>query len=184
MAMDAANRRPTALALDLLAPQAGERVIDIGCGTGAATARLLARARCLVDCVDHAPAMLRRARMRHYPGPGDIRFHLAQLGELPFDAGSFDAALALNLLYFCDAQATMLADLRRVLRPGGRVVAYVTHRDSMEHWRFTRAGLHRLFDADRLRADFGNAGFAEEAIAVHECNVAPGVRGLFALARA
>ena len=36
--------------------------------------------------------------------------------------------------------------------PGGRLVAYVTHRETMEHWAFARAGLHRLFDAAGLAA--------------------------------
>ena len=76
----------------------------------------------------------------------------------------------------------MIANLRRVLRPGGRLVAYVTHRETMEHWPFTRAGLHRLYNESELTAALIAGGFALPGISVHPIRVTRKVRGLLAYA--
>ena len=180
--MDLANRQPVGQALDLLAAAKGERVIDVGCGTGAAAQRLLRRAHCTMTCVDRSQTMLTRAQQRRYAGP--ISLEQAQLGELPFAPASFDAALALNLLYFCDEGGAMVADLKRVLRPGGRMVAYVTHRATMANWPFVSSATHRLYDADQLTEALAMGGFARNRIMVHDYRVNRLVRGLLALATA
>lgn len=175
--MDLANRRATHLAVARLFPRDGERVLDVGCGTGAALAQIGKAARAQLVGVDPSTTMLVAARARL--GTGAVLVD-ASLGALPFADGSFDAALALNVLYFCDQEGAMLADLHRVLKPGGRIVAYVTDRAVMQRWTFTRAGLHRLFDAGELRTALHQGGFALDAIVIHEATVGPGVRGLFA----
>lgn len=180
--MDLANRRPVNLALTLLAAAPGERIIDIGCGTGAATERLLRRTACTVTCVDRSQTMLYLAEKRRYAG--SVSLHQAHLGELPFAPASFDAALALNLLYFCDEQGMMLADLKRVLRPGGRVVAYVTHRATMANWPFVSPATHRLYDAEQLELALVEGGFMPDRIMVRDYMVNRHVRGLLALAMA
>ena len=180
--MDFANRQPVRLALDLLDATPGERILDIGCGTGTATQRLLQRTACHVTGVDRSRTMLHRARQRRYAG--DASFHVASLGALPFAAASFDAVLALNMLYFCDEAGAMLGDLKRVLRPGGRVVAYVTHRETMAKWPFVSSATHRLYDAAQLSEALVVGGFARERITVHEHSINRHVRGLLALARA
>jgi hypothetical protein len=76
----------------------------------------------------------------------------------------------------------MVSELRRALRPGGRLVAYVTHRASMENWSFVYHGHHRLFDADELGEVLVQGGFAEARIKVHEHSITSSVRGLIAIA--
>jgi len=189
--MDLANRAPSRLAIDLLAARSDERVLDIGCGTGAAARRLLGQAGCRITCVDRSATMLDAARKRMWRSAldgvrraGEVEFHAAELGALPFAAGQFDAVLALNMLYFCDEDGAMLRDLWRVLLPGGRLVAYVTHRDTMARWPFVRHGTHRLFDGDELAAALVAGGFARDRVRVHEVRVPGGVRGLLAHAMA
>ena len=178
-AMDIANRKPTRLAVDLLDPQDGERILDAGCGTGAALAAMLRRARCAVTGVDPSDTMLASARRRLGARAELVR---ARLQELPLDDGTFDAALLLNVLYFCDSESHMVANLRRVLKPGGRLVVYVTHRDTMQAWPFAHEGLHRLFDAKDLTDALVRGGFARERICVHEIAVTRSVSGLLAYA--
>ncbi|MXO58390.1 methyltransferase [Altererythrobacter salegens] len=179
-AMDLANRRCTALAIDLLDPQDGERLLDAGCGTGAALAAVLRRADCLCTGIDPSPAMIAAARRRL-----GKRVALApvRIEDLPPSVGPFDAILALNVLYFADDTGAMVRALRRALAPGGRLVGYATHRETMERWSFARAGLHRLFDAPSLISLLEQGGFASSAISVQECAVGPGVRGLLVCAR-
>ncbi|MEY4721180.1 MAG: hypothetical protein RIQ46_905, partial [Pseudomonadota bacterium] len=96
-AMDVANRRPTRLALDLLDPRPGERVLDAGCGTGAALAMLLDRAAVEATGVDPSPTMLAAARRRL---GARARLGEVAIQDLPFPDGEFDAVMALNVLYF------------------------------------------------------------------------------------
>lgn len=177
--MDVANGKPLRLAVDRLAPAADETILDAGCGTGAAMAEMLRRAPCRVSGVDASDTMLTVARRRLGP---DAMLVEASLESLPFPGESFDAVLALNVLYFNDDANAMLRSLRAVLRPGGRLVAYVTDAASMADWSFTRAGLHRLYDADALRAAFVDAGFASDRCDVHEVSITRRVRGLVAQA--
>lgn len=181
--MDVANRKPTRLALDLLAAREAERVLDAGCGTGAAAEQLLLRTICRIDCVDWSPTMLRRAEARlglyrQPPHARHVGIHLAQVGALPFAAGAFDAVLALNMFYFCDSDGVMIGDLRRMLRLGGRLVAYVTHRATMERWAFTRHGTHRLFDEDDLVHALVVGGFPREKIAIMPCSITRSIHGI------
>jgi len=185
-AMDVANGAPTRMAVDLLAPEAGERVLDAGCGTGAGMAELLKRADCRIAGVDGSEVMIRRAtsRLSASRWVGSSELHRVALENLPFQSDSFDAALALNMLYFCGPDAGMVAELQRVLKPGGRLVAYVTHRQSMENWSFTRAGRHRLFDERELVALLAAGGFDPDQIRIQTKFVARRVSGIFARARA
>lgn len=179
LAMDLANRKPTHLALDLLNPRPGEHILDVGCGTGAALAALRRRAKAKVIGIDPSDLMARMAAAR-LDGVGTV--HRASLETMDFPEASFDAALLLNMLYFCDADGIALARLRRILKPGGRVVAYVTHRDAMRGWSFTRAGFHRLYDEKALLDIFVAAGFARARISVQARPITKSVTGLFAIA--
>ena len=178
-AMDVANRRPTRLALDLLDARPGERVLDAGCGTGAALAALLAQVPVVATGIDPSPTMIAAARRRLGTS---ARLEECGIEALPYDDAAFDAVLALNVLYFADREGAMLRQLYRVLRPGGRLVAYVTHRDNMENWPFARVGVHRLFDAGALTDCIADGGFARAAIRVHEQPITTSVDGLLVVA--
>lgn len=178
--MDLANRAPTRLAIDVLAPQAGEAILDAGCGTGAAMERILRRTPCRVTGIDPSPTMIEAARRKL--GQASTDLYCATVEQMPFAPGSFDAALALNVLYFCGPDNAMIAALHRVLKPGGRLVAYVSHRETMEDWPFARQGMHRLYDAHELTDALCLGGFARERICVQEVTVTRSVRGLLALA--
>lgn len=102
---------------------AGQRVIEIGCGTGNLTVR--AKKACPgADIIgtDPDPRALRRAE-RKVKGMNGIGFTRAYAQELPFGDGEFDLALSSMMLHHLD-EATKVAaarELFRVLRPGGRL---------------------------------------------------------------
>ncbi|SFG16783.1 Methyltransferase domain-containing protein [Novosphingobium sp. CF614] len=179
-AMDFANRHPLHLAVDLLDIRPGEDVLDAGCGTGAALAEMRRRGPGSLTGVDRSATMLKMAQGRLRDGATQV---LGDLTAMPLPDRAFDAALALNVLYFDDAQRSIVRELHRVLRPGGRLVAYVTHAQTMDGWAFTGEGLHRLYDADALRAALVEGGFAQPAVRVHEVAVTRSVRGLLVCAR-
>jgi SAM-dependent methyltransferase len=105
--------------VDLLAPDAGERILDLGCGTGRLTDRIAATGARAVG-VDSSPAMLAEARASR-PRPEFVR---ADATALPFEA-AFDAVFSNAALHWIPAadQPDALASVRRALVPGGRFVA-------------------------------------------------------------
>ncbi|WP_135451344.1 methyltransferase domain-containing protein [Mycobacterium sp. DL99] len=111
----------------------GQRVIEIGCGTGNLTVR--AKKACPgADIVgtDPDPRALRRAE-RKAKGMTGIGFTRAYAQELPFDDGEFDRALSSMMLHHLD-EATKIAaarELFRVLRPGGRLDVVDVHGDAL-----------------------------------------------------
>jgi SAM-dependent methyltransferase len=177
-AMDVANARPMRLSVKALAPQPGERVLDAGCGTGAAMAMLRAAAECKVYGIDRSQAMVAAARARLGAGATLACEAIEALSRQTWRP--FDAVLALNVLYFADPEGAMVSAMREALRHGGRLVAYVTHRQTMERWRFSRAGLHRLYDAGELEDALVEGGFARASISIKDHLVAPGIKGLVA----
>jgi trans-aconitate methyltransferase len=103
--------------LELLGPQSGERILDIGCGTGHLTARI-ATSGAQVTGIDRSPEMIRQAR-EAYPW---IRFELADAAKIPLEGG-FDAVFSNATLHWIKDPERVATELRRLLRPGGRFVA-------------------------------------------------------------
>ena len=101
--------------LALLAPRAGERILDLGCGDGALTAQIAAAGARVVGC-DASPDLLAAARARGL----DARH--ADGHALPFEA-EFDAVFSNAALHWMSRDpAAVVAGVRRALRPGGRFV--------------------------------------------------------------
>ncbi len=107
---------------DLAGVAVGQTVLDVGCGTGALTAELVRRLGTgNVVAVDPSEPFVTATRGRH-PGV-DVR--LASAERLPFDDDSFDASLAQLVVHFMDDPRAGIAEMRRVTRPGGVIVACV-----------------------------------------------------------
>ena len=99
-----------------------DRVLDVGCGPGALTARLVARLGAgQVAAVDPSEPFVAAARTR-LPGV-DVRVATAE--SLPFDDDAFDAVLAQLVVHFMADPVAGLAEMARVARPGGTVAACV-----------------------------------------------------------
>src|SRR5690606_28102744 len=100
----------------------GQRVLDVGCGTGALTVELarIAGAESVAGC-DPSPALLAACRDR-LPD-ADLREGRAEV--LPFDDDAFDTALAQLVFHFVSDPERAARELRRVVRPGGRVALCV-----------------------------------------------------------
>jgi SAM-dependent methyltransferase len=96
-------------------------LLDAGCGPGSITVGLAARvAPGLVTGVDIEASVLRQARaLAAASGTVNLSFHQASAGALPFPDASFDAVFAHTLLEHVPDPAVVLAELRRVTRPGG-----------------------------------------------------------------
>jgi len=104
-------------ALDAARVTSGTRLLDAGCGAGL-LALLASQRGAQVAALDAAPGLLAVARQR-LPG-GEVRE--GDLEALPFADSSFDAATAVNSIFYAEDMAAAMRELARVVRPGGRVV--------------------------------------------------------------
>jgi len=109
--------------LDWLAPQPGLRWLDVGCGNGAFTERLIERcAPVSVEGIDPSEEQLAFARAR--AAARGARFHQGDAMALPFPDDTFDAAVMPLVIFFVPAPAQGVAEMARVVLPGGLVAAY------------------------------------------------------------
>lgn len=102
--------------LEWLAPQSGERILDLGCGNGQLTERI-AGTGAIVTGIDASPEMAAAACAR------GLSVQEGSAESLPFADHSFDAVFSNAVLHWVRGQDAMMSEVRRVLRPGGRFVA-------------------------------------------------------------
>ncbi|MGZ4619755.1 MAG: class I SAM-dependent methyltransferase [Frankiaceae bacterium] len=109
-------------ALDRLRLTGGQTVLDLGCGPGRDTARLLQRLPAgRVLALDGSATMLRRART-HCSGDAKVSWLQADLRSfLPLSAGSVDAVFSVATLHWVPDHPALFREMARVLRPGGRL---------------------------------------------------------------
>jgi ubiquinone/menaquinone biosynthesis C-methylase UbiE len=170
--------------LDQLGPEAGQRILDLACGTGTLARAIVEREpQAEVVGVDGDPEMLARARAK---APG-VRFDGALAQDLPYAAGAFDAVVTSLFLHHLsrDLKLAALREVARVLKPGGAfhvadwgapsdplmAVAFTGIRllDGFEPTRenargelpmlFEEAGLADVRDLGMLRTMFGTLAF-------------------------
>jgi SAM-dependent methyltransferase len=121
--MGAWSRLAGEVFLDWLAPRAGLRWIDVGCGTGAFSQLVFERcAPAEIQGVDPSEAQLAFARTR--PASRTAQFQRGDATALPFPGDSFDAAVMALVIFFVPDPAKGVAEMVRVVGPGGTVAAY------------------------------------------------------------
>jgi len=121
-------------AADLAAIQPGESVLEVGCGTGQLTQRARARAGSsgLVCGIDPSAEMIRVAREKAQRANLTVDYRVAAVEALPFANGTFDVVLSSLMMHHLpeDLKALGLAEVRRVLKPGGRLLIVDMQRPS------------------------------------------------------
>lgn len=160
--MNRGNRGLNERAIELLDVRAGARVLDLGFGGGLTFDPLLERGATIVG-VDRAEDMVSAAtsRRREDVDAGRIALHAADVTALPIDDGSVDRALTVNTVYFWPDLDPALAELHRVLSPGGRVVVGIRDGSVMEKVDET---IFTLRSPEAIATALATAGFADAAV--------------------
>lgn len=151
--------------LDLARLVQGETVLDIGCGTGtlAIAAKRRVGARGAVHAIDASAEMIARAQNKARKSRAEIHFENAVSERLPFPDAGFDVVLSTLMLHHLPAKARVqsIQEIRRVLRPGGRLLVVDFENDGAGHGPL-RHMLHRRHGhvkADAVRTLLEQSGF-------------------------
>lgn len=123
----------------------GSRILDVATGTGLVAERLLSATRCSVVGLDQSAGMLARAASR-FQGGASVRLVRGTADALPFPDDYFDGLTYTYLLRYVEDPAMTLAELSRVVKPGGFIGMIEFHRPqnivARGAWRFhTRVNL-------------------------------------------
>jgi len=154
----------------------GESVLDVGCGTGtlAIAAKRAVGATGTVHGVDASPEMIARARKKAKGKGVEVVFERAVAEALPFPDGRFDAVLTSLMLHHLqrEARPRCIGEIRRVLKPGGRLLAVDFGGTAREkrglishfhrHMRFDVQEVVPMLDAVGLKnVESGDVGFLD-----------------------
>lgn len=168
--------------LRVFGPHMGDHHLEVACGTGTLLDLVLKWRRWKrlprprIVGVDYADAMLEGARRRFRKHSG-MEFHLADAANLPFPDASFDTANIANAVHCFPDVDGALADVCRVLKPGGTLAANVLLyprgprilrgiANRINRWGMRKGILHTPYEQDEIRQRLIRAGFEVVAEAV------------------
>jgi len=156
------------MTLEMADVKPGESVLDVGCGTGslALAAKAAVGPEGSVRGIDASPEMIEQARRKAAKAGAKADFRVALIEELPFGEGEFDLVLSSFMLHHLpdDVKRKGLAEVRRVLKPGGRFLAVdfgSTSQSVGGHLLSIFGHSHGQASLEALAPAMGEAGFTE-----------------------
>lgn len=156
--LDRIGRSMNRLALEQLELRQSDTVLEIGFGGGELLEDILSATSGQVFGADISEAMLARARRRFAIQSDRLGLLNASPESLPLSDAAMDKAVSVNSIYFWPNPAVAIAELARVVRPGGRLVLCFEPSDELRKWPGHRFGF-RLFEEGEVRSLMEGAGF-------------------------
>ena len=161
--------RPLPRMLELIgeAAEGADRVLEVAAGTGLVTPTLAAKAGEVI-ATDYAEAMVEQLKAKvSAQGVSNVQCEQADIYALPYEPASFDVVVAANVLHIVPDLPGALAALRKMLKPGGRLVAPTfCHDETRLSWCMSRLLAatsfpgHRRFTAESLATSLAQSGLA------------------------
>jgi arsenite methyltransferase len=161
--MNRVNIGITEFALKELGIQPGEQVLEVAFGGGVSFGLVMQKIGTgTLHGLDMSPDMLRSAEKSHASlvASGRLDLKLGDVGKMPFADGQMDGAFAVNAIYFWKDPLLALGELKRVLKPGGRLVLGLRSLAFSEANRYPK-DIFRFYEEPELRSLMESAGFRE-----------------------
>lgn len=164
--MDRSNHRLNHMALGMLEVTPTDRVLEIGFGNGKVLANIAQQASAGVAVgLDISEAMVEQAtgRFRRLIRQGRMEIRQGSIDAMPLPDASVDRLFTVNTIYFWPDPTQALAEIYRVLKPGGRAVIAFRSRHAVAHLPWTRHGF-TLYEAEEVKPLLEAAGFANVSV--------------------
>lgn len=158
----ASDRIERELLFSMVGVKQGERVLDAGCGTGIYSIEL-ARMGSRVTAIDASSEMIGQARAKALKEGFNIDFIKADALRLPFPEGHFDLVISVCMLCFLKERDAALIEMKRVLKPGGRIAIALLNRWSP--WALLRRAKGLVKSTVYNKADFLPPAEVESSLA-------------------
>jgi ubiquinone/menaquinone biosynthesis C-methylase UbiE len=156
--------------VDLLDIQPKDHVLEVGFGPGVSIGFAAQKAASgLVAGIDYSEAMVQVAAKRNAEAvkAGRVQLRHGEVSALPYPDGAFDKAYAIHCIYFWAKPLVGLQELRRVLKPGGRLAVTIMPKHKWPADRMPRPDLFSLYDGDDVAGFLREAGFRD--VRVENC---------------
>lgn len=141
--MNKANATLYDFTLGCIPLQGNEQILEIGFGNGRLFHKIFDKAGNVhITGLDYSADMVKTAHEhnREYVAAGRLQLLQGSSAQMPFPDASFDVIFCINVIYFWDAPALHLQEIKRVLKPGGRFFATARSAESMRQMPFTKYG--------------------------------------------
>lgn len=152
--MNTGNRYMNLHAIEAVRPSPGDHILEIGMGNGYFVKDILSIDPTIryTGC-DFSEAMVQESKNANEAAvaSGRAQFIFASADQLPFSPAAFDKVFSVNTVYFWDNKKAVLAELHRVLKPGGILSLAIRPKKLMQHYPFVKYGFD-LFSKEELVA--------------------------------
>ncbi len=153
----------------LLHPASDDDILEIGFGTGCGLEEALRFSPGgKVFGIDISHQMIRMAARsnRAAVAAGKLTLLRADCARLPFEDEAFDSVFAVNVLYFWADPRLVLSEIRRVLRPNGRVALYMIRKADLLRMEQARTDIFHLYEDGEVKQLLEDVGFLQGGVAV------------------
>jgi ubiquinone/menaquinone biosynthesis C-methylase UbiE len=147
----------------LLKVGSGDRIMEVGCGSGLALRRVLEECpECRVTGVDFSPLMLRKAAKnnREAVAQGKVRLVSADIRSHDFGGETFTKIFGINVTYFWNPLEPVLSKLFGLLEPGGRMVLYMSSPEMLGRRSWTLDGIFHKRSVETVVGALEKTGFS------------------------
>jgi ubiquinone/menaquinone biosynthesis C-methylase UbiE len=164
--MNKTNEHINRYAIEQLRVAPGDTIMEIGMGNGFFVKEIVnAAPEVSYTGCDFSELMVEEslARNQLFVDSGQASFHLSTADQLPFKEASFDKIFTVNTLYFWEDTAKTLAEIRRVLKPGGTFLIAIRPKESMQRYPFVKWGF-RMYSPEDVVALLEKGGFTVKEV--------------------
>lgn len=165
--MNRQNRPLYEETIRLLSPSNSDSILDIGCGNGTVLNMLANQCNCDLTGIDTSMSILKDATKRNctFVKKGKMTFLCQNANAMTFADQSFSKAYTINTVYFWESLGDTMAEIERVLKPGGLFINTLYTNETLHSFAHTQFG-YKQFTTEQLVSAGADAGFIADVVPI------------------